>query len=147
MPFYGTVAFKETTIKMFLRKSFLAQSSYGQAAIAIAHELSHVVLDSIQHPLRRDEKAVDLTAMLLGFSHLYHSASLTVRESTLKNTVTFTRLGYLSDRELRTACRLLIPLRWRVLQGLRPFYRLIFVIVTFLIIVAALRAHEIWHAK
>ena len=76
MPFYGTPESKKLTLRMFIRKSFLAQSSYAQAAIAIAHELSHVVLDSIRHPLRREEKAVDLTAMLLGFSELYRRGSI-----------------------------------------------------------------------
>jgi hypothetical protein len=77
MPYYGTEAFKKVTLRMFLRKSFLATSTYEKAAIAIAHELSHVVLESIRHPLRKEEKAVDLTAMLLGFSWLYEIGSRT----------------------------------------------------------------------
>jgi hypothetical protein len=64
MPRYGTAAFQELKLTMFIRKSFLAESTYD-SAIAIAHELSHVVLDSPAHPLCRKEKAVDLTAMLL----------------------------------------------------------------------------------
>lgn len=111
MPYYGTAAFKATTIRVFIRKSFLEQSTYDKAAIAIAHELSHVVLDSIRHPLRREEKAVDLTAMLLGFSRLYVSASHT--EERHGNTVTRRQLGYLSPPELLAASRILIPARWR----------------------------------
>jgi hypothetical protein len=75
MPAYGTKAFKELRLDLYLRRSFLQQSSHDQIAIAIAHELSHVVLDSIQHPLRGCEKAVDLTAMLLGFRRLYLTGS------------------------------------------------------------------------
>jgi hypothetical protein len=69
MPYYGDPAFKEMTLTIYIRKSFLEDSTYDQAAIVIAHELSHIVLDAIAHPLRRVEKAVDLTAMLLGFRH------------------------------------------------------------------------------
>src|SRR5205085_1445737 len=67
MPLYGSKAFREMTLTMFLRKEFLQHSAYDEVAIGIAHELSHIILDSISHPLRREEKAVDLTAMLLGF--------------------------------------------------------------------------------
>jgi hypothetical protein len=66
MPAYGSKEFREMTIEMFFRKSFF-QQSYDRAAQAVAHEMSHVVLESIAHPLRKCEKAVDLTAMLLGF--------------------------------------------------------------------------------
>lgn len=73
MPPYGSKKFNETTIKMFFRKSFLNQA-YDQAAFAIAHEFSHVILESIRHPLRGCEKAVDMTAMLLGFGQVYATA-------------------------------------------------------------------------
>jgi hypothetical protein len=121
MPRYGTATFRDITIKMFLRRSFLAESNYAQIAIAIAHELSHVVLDSIQHPLRKEEKAVDLTAMLLGFSRLYQSASFTETRPGFGDVITQTKLGYLTARELRAASQILIPFRWRVLQSAKPF--------------------------
>jgi hypothetical protein len=66
-------------------------------AIAIAHELSHVVLDSIRHPLFREEKAVDLTAMLLGFRRLYLSGAHTEKG----------QIGYLSEAEVNLANHLL----------------------------------------
>jgi hypothetical protein len=71
LPFYGTKEFKKMSLKIFFRKSFIKRQTYDKIAITIAHELSHVVLDSIRHPLFREEKAVDLTAMLLGFRRLY----------------------------------------------------------------------------
>jgi len=37
----------------------------------IAHELSHIVLSEIGHPLADSEEAVDLTAMLLGYRDIY----------------------------------------------------------------------------
>jgi hypothetical protein len=87
MPPYGSTAFKDLTITIFIRKSFLERSKYDQAAITVAHELSHIVLESINHPLRREEKAVDLTAMLLGFRELYasgaHKAERTSKQSAI----------------------------------------------------------------
>jgi hypothetical protein len=97
LPFYGTKEFKETSLKIFFRKSFLRRQTYDQVAITIAHELSHVVLDSIRHPLFREEKAVDLTAMLLGFRRLYLSGAHTEKG----------RIGYLSLAEVHLANKLI----------------------------------------
>jgi hypothetical protein len=104
MPSYGTKAFKELTIKMFFRKSFIEQA-YDEAAVAIAHELSHVVLESIRHPMRRCEKVVDLTAMLLGFRSLYASGSH--KEQHFGNTISFRSIGYLRPEEIKRANRFL----------------------------------------
>jgi hypothetical protein len=111
MPFYGTKAFRELTITMYFRKSFLEQCTYDQVAIAIAHELSRVVLDSIQHPLRSREMAVDLTAMLLGFRRLY--ASGCYKEERFKNRVSYQKLGYLSIQQVQFANRTLAQTHWR----------------------------------
>jgi hypothetical protein len=105
MPFYGTKAFRETTVKMFIRKSFLKQYAYDQTAIMFAHELSHIVLNSIRHPLRRCEKAVDLTAMLLGFRQLYASGSYKEIHSESR----IRTLGYLNPQEIRLANQILAP--------------------------------------
>jgi hypothetical protein len=104
MPFYGSKEFKEMTIKMFFRKSFF-QRSYDRAILAVAHELSHVVLESIRHPLRKCEKAVDMTAMLLGFSHLYEAASH--KEERIGNTISIDTLGYLTREEVRQVNQIL----------------------------------------
>ena len=101
MPRYGTAAFRDLKLTIFLRKSFLAESTYDEAAVAIAHELSHVVLDSIAHPLRRVERAVDLTAMLLGFRLLYQIACY--KEFHSERMVTTKGLGYLSPAEVNLA--------------------------------------------
>src|SRR3984893_6810730 len=101
MPFFGTKAFSEMTLEMRFRKSFLERSTYDQVAITMAHELSHVVLDSIAHPLRRVEKAVDLTAMLVGFRVLYQIACY--KEFDSERIVTTKGLGYLSPAEVNLA--------------------------------------------
>jgi hypothetical protein len=60
MPYHGTEAFKSTTLRMFFRKSFLEAADYDEISMAIAHELSHVILASLRSPLWEVEKGVDL---------------------------------------------------------------------------------------
>lgn len=75
MPRYGSAEFKQALVTVFLRKSFLRESKFEKIVMAIAHELSHVVLDSVGHTLRKCEEAVDLTAMLLGYRDFYVAGS------------------------------------------------------------------------
>jgi hypothetical protein len=84
-----------------VRKSFLEQSPFDEVSMGIAHELSHLVLDSVKHPLRRCEKAVDLTAMMLGFRCLF--ATGTYKEIRLKDHIEVRQQGYLSPEEVRQA--------------------------------------------
>jgi hypothetical protein len=101
MPAYGTEAFREMTLTMCVRKSFLRQSSYDEVTILVAHELSHVVLESIAHPLREVEQVVDLTAMMLGFRLLYKTACY--KEWYSGNTIRHQKLGYLTPAEVNKA--------------------------------------------
>jgi hypothetical protein len=66
-----------------------------------------VVLDSLAHPLRREEKAVDLTAMLLGFRNLYESGCY--KEERLYNGMAWQKMGYLSKEEVQLANEILVP--------------------------------------
>jgi hypothetical protein len=68
MPAYGTQAFKNMKLDMFILKSFAHRSSCHEFLVVVAHEFSHIALESIKHPLRTEEKAVDLTAMTLVFT-------------------------------------------------------------------------------
>jgi predicted SprT family Zn-dependent metalloprotease len=111
MPFYGTKEFSEMRITICLKKSLLKERTSDQVSIAIAHELSHVVLESINHPLRKCEKAVDLTAMLLGFGRLFETASHT--KERVGNYIKSFDLGYLSEQEIQTANELLTPAHLR----------------------------------
>jgi hypothetical protein len=104
MPLYGTKTFKDMTIKMYFRKEFF-ERAYDEAAVSVAHEFSHIVLESMRHPLRKCEKVVDLTAMLLGFSRLYESACF--KERRLENTIEIKTLGYLSREEVQLANQIL----------------------------------------
>jgi hypothetical protein len=71
MPFINTPEFNRTLVTMYLRKSFLESAKYEKIVAAIAHEMSHIVLNGLNHPLREQEEAVDLTAMLLGYRDIY----------------------------------------------------------------------------
>jgi hypothetical protein len=119
MPRFGSAEFRETPVTVFLRKSFLQESKFEKVVMAIAHELSHVVLDAVGHALRECEEAVDLTAMLLGYRDVYVAGSeyleilpdslwerfrrsLQRRFSGVERR-TFQSLGYLTPEEVRYA--------------------------------------------
>jgi hypothetical protein len=123
MPPYGSTEFKRTLVTVFLRKSFLQNNTFEKVVMAMAHELSHIVLNGIGHVLREREEAVDLTAMLLGYRNFYVSGSeyLEIRptsywqrlglffERRLTGVVrrTYQTLGYLTPEEVRYASALL----------------------------------------
>jgi hypothetical protein len=70
MPPYGTQEFKRTQATIYIRKDFLNQMPCEIVVFAIEHEMAHVVLNATGNLLRDNEKAVDLSAMLLGFSEI-----------------------------------------------------------------------------
>ena len=129
MPMYGTSGFRKTIITMYVRKSFLAETTCDTFVAAIAHELSHIVLDSTMHNLRKIEEAVDLTAMLLGYHEFFlrgasyiktesnqvvskthakgTSLMETIREVLQPRSVIQMNLGYLSKDEYRYASELM----------------------------------------
>lgn len=69
-PVYSPL-YQNTVVTVFLRRSFLAEARFTSVVLAISHELSHVILDSVYHELRTKEEAVDLNAMLFGFGSYY----------------------------------------------------------------------------
>ena len=71
MPQWGTDAFKELKLEVYFRNEFLYDVPLETAVFAMAHECSHVILNSTRHPLQYEERAVDLTAMMLGFAEVY----------------------------------------------------------------------------
>ena len=101
-----TPAFRQSFIvTMYVRKSFLKDSTFEQLVCAIAHELCHVVLNTTGHPLRQQEEAVDLTAMLLGFRDFYVTGCHSTRKLTsdMPHDIAGyeeTRSGYLTPEEV-----------------------------------------------
>ena len=71
LPTFGSSEFRKQKFTVFIKQSFLDEDRFEQVVIAIAHELSHIVLHGLNHPLRECEMAVDLTAMLLGYRDFY----------------------------------------------------------------------------
>ncbi len=99
MPIYGTREFKHSLWTVYLQTSMLEDMTTEVVSVAIAHELSHIVLESTEHALKNEEKAVDLTAMILGFARAY----FVVRKDT-----SGMRYGYLDADELEQV-RLIMP--------------------------------------
>jgi len=121
MPPYGSAEFRRTRVVVNARRDVLESRPFAWVVAGFAHELSHVVLFSIGHPLQYDEKAVDLTAMMLGYQAFVTDAEVTTTEGTLlsallailllplgflfwRGTSTRTdRIGYLTSAEARFA--------------------------------------------
>lgn len=124
MPMYGTKAHEHTVVTVYFRKEFVERESFARVVAAIAHELSHIVLDGCDHPLKRDEKAVDLTAMVLGYRNFIldceSNAKLSFSElrsnpkrffeqilALLRGERIYMRLGYLSTEEAEYALEII----------------------------------------
>jgi hypothetical protein len=112
MPLLGTPAFKQTLATVFLSKSFLRRANFDQVVLAVAHEISHIVLNSTNHALRDEETAVDLTAMLLGYRDFYVGGceSVHIERKWLSRVETHAKqlYGYLTPDEVRYADRILV---------------------------------------
>ena len=76
MPSYGSPAFRATRVVVNARAVDLAERSFVWVVAGFAHELAHVVLSAIDHRLQYDERAVDLTAMALGYQAFIGDAEI-----------------------------------------------------------------------
>ena len=112
LPFYGTPGLKGFPIFVKISENCLR---YPVTFAAImAHELSHIVLHSLQHKERDNEFYADLTAMILGFSRVMkegrkvketqtvQTKNYVVYSETITQTTT-TSYGYLSDTHFKLA--------------------------------------------
>src|SRR6266481_6134080 len=77
IPVIGTPEFKNTRVTVNVTRDTIDTKPFDWIVAGLAHELSHVVLFSIGHKLQEEEKAVDLTAMILGFENFEVTAQLT----------------------------------------------------------------------
>ncbi|THD61986.1 MAG: hypothetical protein E7813_21385 [Bradyrhizobium sp.] len=125
MPSYGTREFRNTRVIVNVRRDLVETKPFGWVVAGFAHELSHVVLFSIGHPLQHEEKAVDLTAMILGYPTFVESAEITKTKGWLTSillalllaplgvlfwrgtSTQTTRLGYLTKSDASFARNLL----------------------------------------
>lgn len=105
LPFYGSGELVGLPIQVKVSENCVA---YPKTFIAIiAHELSHVLLRSLAHPERDNEIYTDVTAMLMGFSHVMEDGRQIVRRKDCGDWVRTERttFGYLADREFDYAVR------------------------------------------
>lgn len=112
LPFYGTPGLEKFPIFVKVSENCLKYPS--TFAAIMAHELSHIVLHSLQHKERDNEFYADLTAMVLGFSRvmkdgrkvketqIVDSRYYVVCSQTLTQTTT-TTYGYLTDSQFKLA--------------------------------------------
>ena len=85
MPPFGTAEFRRTRVVVNVRRDLLDTKPFTWFVAGFAHECSHVVLSSIGHELQHDEKAVDLTTMILGYQSFIADAEVTTTEGTLRS--------------------------------------------------------------
>ena len=124
LPPFWDPRFKDALVTVYIRRSFIADVPASRLTIAMAHELSHIVLEALRHPLRKVEEAVDLTAMLLGYRQLVAKHAVRVRHTSgwkeepyeairagrapkWVDTTHTDILGYLSQEEIRYALTLM----------------------------------------
>ena len=72
-------------------------------ALVIAHELSHVLLYSLNHPQKENEFYTDITAMMSGFLYVFQNGRIRVKTEGYvdynKTRTTTTTYGYLNDSQ------------------------------------------------
>ncbi len=112
LPLYRTPGLEEFPI--FVRISDNCLRYPVTFAAIMAHELSHIVLHSLQHKERDNEFYADLTAMILGFSRVMkdgrklretqtvQTKNYIIYSETVTQTTT-TTYGYLSDSQFKLA--------------------------------------------
>lgn len=103
LPPYGSKTLEGYPIQVLISENCL---KYPDTFIAvIAHELSHVLLQSLNHSQSRNELYADLTPILLGFSDIIAAGRVTLSISYEGSTVIThtTKYGYLTDKQFNYA--------------------------------------------
>ncbi|WP_148287790.1 hypothetical protein [Rhodopseudomonas sp. B29] len=123
LPRPGTLEHQSARAIVNARRDWLVGKPFGWIVACFAHELSHVVLFALDHPLQHEEKAVDLTAMILGYDRFIVTSEATTKHWNIWSILlsilllrfgvvffqgpaeTTERLGYLSSAEAEAARR------------------------------------------
>lgn len=103
LPMYGMPGFKDFPIDITLSKNCATRPNAFMAVMA--HELSHIVLHSLNHSQKNNEYYTDLTAMILGFSNIVkvgRKFSVSTKLGDITHTCT-TKYGYLDDDQFNLA--------------------------------------------
>lgn len=89
-PFYSS-AFNNLKIEVSIRSDL--KNRYETFIYVIAHELSHIVLRGMKHPLKDSEIATDLFVMVRGFSEIMEKGRISIDEN----------YGYLNSLTFKSA--------------------------------------------
>jgi len=104
LPFYGSPSLINFPINVKISGDCIIQPS--SFALVMAHELSHILLYSLNHNKKKNEFYTDLTALMLGFKKIFRDGrKLINKEEKLdllnQTTITsyITSYGYLNDEQ------------------------------------------------
>ncbi len=109
LPFFGSPTLVNFPIDVYISRE--SKRNKHVFAMIMAHEISHVFLHSLNHPLKEDEVFTDITALTQGFLDIYQFGRKKISEenkyswftSTSTITKTTTTYGYLDDRTFEFA--------------------------------------------
>lgn len=120
IPLYGGEQFRRFRVDVFIRKTYLEEAPFEAVLSTMAHEMAHVLLYGLRHPLHRNEMATDLAAMVLGFAEVFCSGRVYIpvgSRGNAKNLGDITKMleefgsykgsGYLRSEELTYALQLI----------------------------------------
>ena len=107
LPFYGSSALNGYPINVKISDNCTERPVVF--AMIMAHELSHVLLHSLNHPQKENEFYTDLTAIMQGFQNIFQNGRKITKTdvehgatSTITRTQT-TTYGYLNDNQFNFA--------------------------------------------
>lgn len=92
----NSLAYNGLVLELFMNKNLL--NSFYHFVMVVSHEFSHVVLYSLNHPLKHSEEATDITAIVLGFSKFYELGHTTITSHYFYSNCQ--EIGYLSFEEV-----------------------------------------------
>ena len=107
LPFYGSSALNDYPINVKISDNCTKHPVVF--AMIMAHELSHILLHSLNHPQKENEFYTDLTAIILGFQNIFQNGrkiTETDVEHGFMSTTTKTQTvtyGYLNDEQFNFA--------------------------------------------
>ncbi len=106
LPMYGTSAFQDSEVILYIRKNFIAQAKFESVVFAITHELCHVLLAALKMQFdseAEEEVVVDLTAMVMGYRKFLLLGCVYLAQSGFQKKLEYENLGYLNEEEINFA--------------------------------------------
>lgn len=105
LPFYSSSALKDYPINVKISDNCTKHPVVF--SMIIAHELSHILLYSLNHPQKENEFYTDLTAIILGFQNIFQNGrkitETGMQQGFIGTTTRTTTYGYLNDEQFNFA--------------------------------------------